>query len=54
MEYVAWETWIHYRGIQKAWWHSKQANGRGAVGRSQSARNIGSGIKQWEEGDIGK
>ena len=46
---------MHYRGTEKAWWHSKQANGRGgAVGWLQSARSIGSAIKQWEEGDIGK
>ena len=55
MEYVAWETWMDYRGTEKAWWHSKQPDGSGGdVGWSQSARSIGSGTKQWEEGDIGK
>jgi hypothetical protein len=54
-EYVAWETWLHYTGIEKVWWQSKQANGRGgAVGWSQPARSITSGIKQSEEGDLRK
>jgi hypothetical protein len=46
---------LYYRGTEKAWWQSKQAIGRGdVVGWSQPAKNIRSGIKQWEEGDIRK
>jgi hypothetical protein len=55
IDYVAWETWVYCRGIEKAWWQSKEANGRGgAVEWSQPARSIESGTKQWEEGDITK
>jgi len=44
-----------YRGTEKDWWQSQQANGRGGtVGWSQPARSKGSGIKQWEEGGIRK
>lgn len=45
---------MYYTGIEKAWSQSKQANERGgAVGWSQPARSIGSGITQREEGDLG-